>query len=144
MKILIAEENKLLCAAIKKILAISYPTVVTEEAVNGTDSLIKSLKRGRRWNLIITSDTNPVLTAIELAEEQEKMQPVNLLLIGAIEEAAWMQSKFSHFQGYISKTGLQYQLPYAVSAIMQGRKYFKPTIKETNVYKLKERLSIAS
>ena len=71
MKILIAEENKLLCTAIKKILAISYPTVVTEEAVNGTDSLIKSLERGKRWNLIITNDANPVLRAIELAEEQD-------------------------------------------------------------------------
>lgn len=144
MKILIAEENKLLCTAIKKILAISYPTVVTEEAVNGTDSLIKSLERGKRWNLIITNDANPVLRAIELAEEQEKIQPVSLLLIGAIEDEALIQSKFANFKGYIPKNRLQYQLPYAVSAIMQGRKYFRTATKETNVYKLKERLSIAS
>jgi len=143
MKILIAEDNFFLRAAVKKLLLKNYPDALVEEAVNGTALLIKALAKDGNWDLVIANIATTGLAGIEIAETLREIGHLKILIVSATDEKDYAKFSFlNNVAGFIKNSNLSEELTKAVNALLVGENYFPGRAKTISLFQ--QQLSIAS
>ena len=143
MKILIAEDNVFLRAALKKLVLKNYSDAIVEEAENGTALLIKALAKDRNWDLVVANIGTTGLAGIEIAETLRKIGHLRILIISATDEKDYAKFSFlNNVAGYIKNSNLSEELPKAVDALLHDEDYFPGRAKTRSLFQ--QQLSIAS
>ena len=123
LKILIADDHKIIRKGLRQILLEEYPFAYIEEAPNGKILVEKALAGD--WNVIISDISMPVmngLEALKLIKQQLPDIPVLILSIPT-EEQYTVSVIRAGASGYLSKDAISEELINAIQHILSGGIY---------------------
>lgn len=130
MKFLIADDHHIVRKGIRKIVIEAFPEAWVEEAVNGSELLLKASSRD--WSMIITDITMPGISGLEALKELKKASPKIPVLILSMHtpgEYAFRAIK-SGAAGYLTKDAAAEELIIALKTILKGKKYITAEVAE--------------
>lgn len=130
MKILVADDHKLVRTALRFILTEAYPTIEIEEVDNTMELFKKAVKE--KWDLIISDISFPGQSGLEVLKQIKNHVPKTPVLIlsmhGAQEYA--VRCITAGASGYLTKENISDELVKAINQILTGRKYLNLEVAE--------------
>lgn len=130
MRILIADDHKMVRTALRFILKEAYPSVVLEEVDNTVELFKRAIKE--KWDLVLCDITFPGqsgLEALKQIKSQVPKLPVLMLSMHTAEEYA-VRCITAGSSGYLSKDNISGELVKAIDQIMAGRRYLNMEVAE--------------
>jgi len=130
MKILVADDHKLVRTALRFILTEAYPNIEIEEVDNTMELFKKAVKE--KWDLIISDISFPGQSGLEVLKQIKNHVPKTPVLIlsmhGAQEYA--VRCITAGASGYLTKENISDELVKAINQILTGRKYLNLEVAE--------------
>ena len=130
MRILIADDHKLVRTALRYILEEAYPNLELEEVDNTVSLFKKAIKE--KWDLIISDLSFPGQSGLEVLKQikaNTPKVPVLILSMYPPQEYA-IRCITAGASGYLNKENISDELIVAVNQILTGRKYLNLEVAE--------------
>ncbi len=130
MRILIADDHKLVRTALRFILTEAFPKVEIEETDNTVDLFKKAIKD--KWDLIISDLSFPGQSGLDVMKQIKQHAPkipVLILSMYPAQEYA-IRCITAGSSGYLTKENISDELIKAVNTILSGRKYLNLEVAE--------------
>jgi DNA-binding NarL/FixJ family response regulator len=130
IKILIADDHKLIRAGLKMTLS-DYPDMeITCEAANGLEAL--ELVKKNKLDTVILDISMPGMNGLEVSAEVRKIYPTLPVLILSVlsEEAYASKSLKAGASGFVHKEKIPEELVSAIRRVANGGIYLSPSLTE--------------
>ncbi len=132
IKVLIADDHKLIRAGLKMTLS-DYPDMeITCEAADGLEAL--DLVKKNELDTVILDISMPGMNGLEVSSEIRKSYPLLPILILSVlsEEAYTSKSLKAGASGFVHKENIPEELETAIRKVANGGIYLSPAMKEKN------------
>lgn len=127
MKILLADDHKMVRQGLIKILTEAYPYAEITEVDNATDLFVKAVNE--EWSIIISDITMPgnPMDSLKRIREVAPENHILMLSMHSPEHYALRAIK-AGASGYLTKDSASEELVIAINQIMKGKKYITPEV----------------
>lgn len=144
IKILLADDHKLVRAGIKSLLESSEGAMVVGEADNGRDAI--KLTEELSPDFVFLDIAMPELNGLQAAEQIKKNFPeVEVVILSMhLDEEYVLQALKTGASGYLLKDSAPGELKIAVETIKKGMIYISPAIPREMIEEYRRRLKNAS
>jgi DNA-binding NarL/FixJ family response regulator len=144
IRVLLADDHKLVRAGIKSLLENSEGVTVVGEAGNGRDAI--KLAGKLKPDMVFLDIAMPELNGLQAAERIKKNYPeVEIIILSMhLDEEYVVQALKAGASGYILKDSAPNELRLALDTIMEGKIYISPSIPREMVDDYMKRLKAVS
>lgn len=128
IRIVLAEDQRLLLGALGSLLELEEDMEVVGQAKDGQEAL--RLVQELSPDICITDIEMPHINGLELAE-QLKSLPCKVLILTTFARSGYFEkARMAEVDGYLVKDSSSEELAYAIRSIMKGRKMYSPELME--------------
>lgn len=128
IKIVLAEDQRLLLGALGSLLELEEDMEVIGQAKDGQEAL--ELVTRLSPDILITDIEMPHFNGLEVAE-QLKDHPCKILILTTFARSGYFEkARQAEVDGYLVKDSPSEELAYAIRSIMKGRKMYSPELME--------------
>lgn len=128
IRIVLAEDQRMLLGALGSLLELEDDIEVVGQASNGQEAL--NLVQKLSPDICITDIEMPLMTGIELAEALQE-HPCKVLILTTFARSGYFEkARQAGVDGYLVKDSPSEELAYAIRSIMKGRKMYSPELME--------------
>lgn len=126
IRIVIAEDQRLLLGALGSLLSLEDDMEVVGKAANGQEAL--ELVRGLKPDVCIMDIEMPVKTGLDAAEELVD-DPCKVIVLTTFARTGYFErARNAGISGYLLKDSSSEELTFAIRSIMDGRKVYAPEL----------------
>lgn len=138
LRILYADDHKLVRAGITQIIRDDYPTAHITEVGNAEELIEKVLKE--EWDLILSDIDMPGRSGLDALKQIKLLRPrVPVLFVSIFPEALYaIRALKGGAAGYLNKDAAPEELITAIQRILQGRTYVTPSVSERLISEIKK------
>ncbi|HKB88015.1 MAG TPA: response regulator transcription factor [Ignavibacteriaceae bacterium] len=144
IKVILADDHKLVRAGIKFLLEDSHEVNVIGEASNGREAI--ELTGKLKPDMVFLDIAMPELNGLEAAERIKKEYPaVEIIILSMyVDEEYVIQALNAGASGYLLKDSAPDELRIALDTVVQGKVYISPAIPREMIDEYTERLKRAA
>src|SRR5882672_7433552 len=130
LRILIADDHELVRRGARALLNARNEWRVVGEAANGREAVEKAIKL--RPDVAVVDISMPELDGVEVVRQVREAVPDTKVLVVTMHGSEQMVKRAldAGAHGYVSKSDLTDSLLKAVSAVVEGKRFFTPKISE--------------
>jgi two-component system invasion response regulator UvrY len=136
IRILIADDHRIVREGLKQILAENPDMVVADEASNGQEVLSKVWERD--YDVVLLDISMPGRSGLDILKQLKTDRPkVSVLVLSMYSEEQYaMRALRAGASGYMTKESAPDELIEAIRKVSAGRKYIGPTLAEKLAFSL--------
>jgi len=144
VRVILADDHKLVRAGIKSLLENSDHVKVVGEAGNGREAI--ELTGKLKPDMVFLDIAMPELNGLQTAEKIKKDYPeVNIVILSMhLDEEYVIQALNAGASGYLLKDSAPNELELALETILKGKVYISPAIPREMIDEYRKRLKSAS
>jgi len=136
IKILIADDHRIVREGLKQILAETPDMVVADEASNGQEVMEKIWEND--YDVLLLDISMPGRSGLDILKQLKSERPKIAVLVLSMysEEQYAMRALRAGASGYMTKESAPDELIDAIRKVSKGRKYISPTVAEKLAFSL--------
>jgi two-component system invasion response regulator UvrY len=146
IRILLADDHKIIRKGLKQILLEEYPSAIIEEANDAEEVIKKTMTTS--YSIIICDLSMPGRSGLDVVLHMRQNFPkIPVLILSLYPETQYgIRAIKAGAAGYLNKEAAPAELVNAVQRILKGHKFdiFKRIASGNRVYEIAERLSLSS
>jgi DNA-binding NarL/FixJ family response regulator len=129
IKVIIADDHKLVRCGIKLMLKTDPKFSVTSEAASGTD-VLNQLKMNKEADIILADLHMPDMSGLELMQQlKTEYQALRVIFLTMAEDENLITAAFNHgAEGYLTKDISTEELIFAINYVYNGGKYISANL----------------